>query len=83
MLRQVHVMSLMLSILTDKDAKSKVGDQVKISKHNNICAKCYIPNWSEEVFVINKVKTTVLMLSKVKKLFECWKRNKRNKSKRV
>ena len=44
MLRQVHVMSLMLSILTDKDAKSKVGDQVKISKHNNICAKCYIPN---------------------------------------
>ena len=31
--------------------KFKVGDNVRISKHQNIFAKDYIPNWSEEVFV--------------------------------
>ena len=38
----------------------KVGDHVRISKYKNIFAKGYIPNWSEEVFVIQKVKNTVL-----------------------
>ena len=28
----------------------KVGDNVKISKYENIFAKGYTPNWSEEVF---------------------------------
>ena len=27
----------------------KVGDNVRISKHKNIFAKGYVPNWSEEV----------------------------------
>ena len=36
----------------DKDPKFKVGDHVRISKYRNIFAKGYIPNWSEEVFVI-------------------------------
>ena len=35
----------------DKDPKFKI-DIVKISKYKNIFAKVYIPNWSEEVFVI-------------------------------
>ena len=39
-----------------KDPKFKVGDNVKISKYKNIFAKGYTPNWSEEVFVINKIK---------------------------
>ena len=39
--------------------KFKVGDNVRISKYKNIFAKCYIPNWSEEVFAIKKVKNTV------------------------
>ena len=39
--------------------KFKVGDYVRISKYKNIFAKGYIPNWSEEVFVINKIKNTV------------------------
>ena len=39
--------------------KFKVGDNVRISKYNNIFAKSYVPNWSEEVFVIKKVKNTV------------------------
>ena len=38
--------------VNDNDPKFKVGDHVKISKYKNILAKGYIPNWSEEVFVI-------------------------------
>ena len=43
----------------DEDPKFKVGDRVRISKYKNIFAKGYTPNWSEEVFVIKKVKNTV------------------------
>ena len=42
-----------------KDPKFKVGDNVRISKYKNIFAKGYTPNWSEKVFVINKIKNTV------------------------
>ena len=42
-----------------KDPKFKVGDHVRISKYKNIFAKRYAPNWSEEVFVINKINNTV------------------------
>ena len=41
------------------EPKFKVGDHVRISKYKNIFAKGYTPNWSEEVFVINKIKNTV------------------------
>ena len=43
----------------DNDHKFKVDDRVRISKYKNIFAKGYTPNWSEEVFVIKKVKNTV------------------------
>ena len=42
-----------------KNPKFKVGDHGRISKYKNIFAKGYTPNWSEEVFVINKIKNTV------------------------
>ena len=42
-----------------KDPKYKVGDRVRISKYKNIFAKGYMPNWSEEVFVIKKSKNAV------------------------
>ena len=42
-----------------KDPKFKVGDHVRISKYENIFAKGYTPNWSEEVFVVSKIKNTV------------------------
>ena len=42
-----------------RDNKFKVGDHVRIFKYKNIFAKGYTPNWSEEVFVIKKVKNTV------------------------
>ena len=45
--------------VNDNDPKFKVVDHVRISKYKNIFAKGYTPNWSEEVFVIKKVKNTV------------------------
>ena len=42
-----------------KDPEFKVGDHVRISKYKNIFAKGYAPNWSEEVFVVSKIKNTV------------------------
>ena len=42
----------------DKDLKFKIGDHVRISKYKNIFAEGYTPNWSEDVFVIKKVKNT-------------------------
>ena len=44
--------------INKKDPKFKIGDHVRISKYKNIFSKGYLPNWSEEVFVINKVKIT-------------------------
>ena len=45
--------------INNKNHKFKTGDTVRISEHKNIFAKGYIPNWSEDVFVIKKVKNTV------------------------
>ena len=61
--------------VNDEDPKFKVVDGVRISKCKNTFAKGYTPNWSEEVFVIKKVKNTiswtyVIMISMPKKLQE-------------
>ena len=40
--------------------KFKVHDNVRISKYKNIFAKDYVPNGSEDVFVIKKCKNIVL-----------------------
>ena len=40
--------------VNDKDPKFKIGDYIRISKYKIIFAKGYMPNWSEEVFVIKK-----------------------------
>ena len=45
--------------VNDKDPQFKVGDHVKISKYENIFAKDYTPNWSEEVFVTKDIQNTV------------------------
>ena len=42
-----------------KDPNYKVADYVRISKYKNIFAKGCAPNWSEEIFVIKKIKNTV------------------------
>ena len=45
--------------INDKDPIFKIGDIVRISKYKNTFAKGYTPSWSEEVFVIKKVKHAV------------------------
>ena len=42
-----------------EDPKFKIGDIVRIWKYKNIFAKCYVLKWSEEGFVITKVKNIV------------------------
>ena len=42
-----------------KDPKFKIRDCLRISKYKNIFAKGYAPNWSEEFFVVSKIKNTV------------------------
>ena len=42
-----------------KDPKFKVADHVRILKYKNSLAKGYIQNWSEEIFIISKIKNTV------------------------
>ena len=42
-----------------EDPKSKVGDNVRVSTYKNSFVKGYAPNWSEEIFVIKKVKKSV------------------------
>ena len=42
-----------------EDPKFEASDHVKISKYKNIFSKGYTPNWSEEMFVINKIQSTV------------------------
>ena len=43
----------------EKDNKFKVGDRVRISRYKNIFAKGYAPNWSSEIFIVNKINDTV------------------------
>ena len=43
----------------DKDSKFKVGHRVRTSKYENILAKDYIRNLSEELFVVKKVKNNL------------------------
>ena len=42
-----------------KSFRFKVGNHVRISKYKNIFAKGYVPNWSEEIFIVSKFKNTV------------------------
>ena len=44
--------------VNDKDPKFKVGNHIRISKYKNTFAEGYTPNWSEEIFVISKIKNT-------------------------
>ena len=43
----------------EKRSRFKIGDRVRISKFKNIFAKGYTPNWSKEIFVINKINDTI------------------------
>ena len=45
----------------EKDSKFKVGDsdRVRIFRYKNIFAKGYTPNWSSEIFIVDKINDTV------------------------
>ena len=43
----------------EKDSRFKVGDRVRISKFKDIFAKGYTPNWSTEIFIVDKINDTV------------------------
>ena len=47
-------MNIMKKIL-----KFKIDDRVRISKFKNIFAKGYTPNWSKEIFIVDKINDTV------------------------
>ena len=46
--------------INNKDSKFKIGGIVRIWKYKNFFANGYVPNWSEEVFVIPKIKKNIL-----------------------
>lgn len=43
----------------DKKVKFKVGDKVRISKYKKVFDKGYLPNWTNEIFTVYKVQTTI------------------------
>ena len=51
-----------------KSTRFNVGDRVRISKFKNIFAKGYTPNWSKEIFIVNKINDTVPWIYSLKDL---------------
>ena len=43
----------------EKDSRFKVDDKVRISKFKNIFSEGYTPNWSTEIFIVDKINDTV------------------------
>ena len=49
--------------------KFKVGDKVRISKYKRkVFDKGYTPNWTEEVFTVDKIQYTIAITYKLKDL---------------
>ena len=61
----------------EKVPKSKINDHLRILKYEKIFSKDYVPNWSEEVFVIKELKVLfhehiLSVILTVKELLECF-----------
>ena len=52
----------------ERNSRLKVGDRARISKFKNIFAKGYTPNWSKEIFIVNKINDTVPYTYNIKDL---------------
>ena len=52
----------------EKDSRFKLGDRVRISKFKNVFAKGYTPNWSKEIFIVDKINDTVPYTYNIKDL---------------
>ena len=44
--------------ITDKKPKFSIGDKVKVSLSKNTFEKGYTSNWSEQIYVIDDIKTS-------------------------
>ena len=53
----------------EKDSSFKVGDRVRISKFKIMFAKRYTPNWSREIFIVNKINDTAPHTYNIKDLY--------------
>ena len=60
MLKIIRIL-ILIRKSNDIDPKFKFGDHVRISKYKNILAKGFTLTWSEQVFVITKVKKHCFM----------------------
>ena len=58
MYNQTHIFSLVIKLMT-KIRNFKLVIMLEYKNYKNFFANSYTPNWSEEVFVIKKVKNTV------------------------
>ena len=58
MLKMIIIEYILTNIIK-KNARYNVGNKVRISKFKNIFAKGYTPNWSKEIFIVNKINDTV------------------------
>ena len=54
-----------------KALKFKVGDEVRITKYQNVFNNCYTKNWSKEIFVVDSPIKTNPWTYKVKDLNRC------------
>ena len=52
----------------EKGSRFKVDDRVRISRYKNIFAKGYTPNWSKEIFIVDKINDTVPYMYNLKDL---------------
>ena len=52
--------------ISKSKAKFKVGDKVRISRTKSTFEKGYLPNWSEELYVVDKVQQTIPITYKLK-----------------
>jgi len=51
-----------------RKAKYKVGDKVRVSRTKSVFEKGFLPNWSEELYIIDKVQKTMPITYKLKDL---------------
>ena len=65
---EIIIKEYILKEHNEKRSRFKVGDRVRISKFKNIFAKGYTPNWSREIFIINKINDTVPYTYNIKDL---------------
>ena len=55
-------------VYIDEHNEKDTTKSVRISKFKNIFAKGYIPNWSREIFIVNKINDTVPYTYNIKDL---------------